>query len=239
MRTPPRVPLVVAGLAGLAVLPVAQWAYLARAQEPRSAVGRAVQPAGRELKLSELLAVAQINLGAFGGSPPGAEPQPEPVPAVIHLNPQVTARAAKAWDKLQSVVPLNFPHETPLEDVLKAVRTATKGPDGRGLQIYLDPIGLQEAEKTATSPVSIDLDDVPLASSLGLALKQLGLKFYVQDDGLVVVTSDVDDDDHVTDPTAKILDELSALRREVAALRREAGLRHAGQAGEARATTPR
>jgi hypothetical protein len=90
--------------------------------------------------------------------------------------------------KLEEPLAMNFPQEQPLEDVLKYIKQATQGAGYGGIPIYVDPIGLQEAEKTMTSPVSIDLEGVPLRRTLQLLLTQLGLCYYV-DDGLLVITS--------------------------------------------------
>src|SRR5258707_560892 len=43
----------------------------------------------------------------------------------------------------------------PFEDLLKEVKTATAGPNYAGIPIYVDPVGLQEAEKTMISPVNV------------------------------------------------------------------------------------
>ncbi len=83
---------------------------------------------------------------------------------------------------------MRFPVETPLEDVLEYIKSATKGPNDNGLPMYVDPVGLNEAEKTMTSPVAINLEGIPLKTSLRLALRQLGLYYYVRD-GLLTVTS--------------------------------------------------
>ena len=53
---------------------------------------------------------------------------------------------------------MSFPNETPLEDVLKYIKQATQDANYSGIPIYVDPLGLQEADKTLTSPVSIDLE---------------------------------------------------------------------------------
>ncbi|MHC5542916.1 hypothetical protein ACYOEI_32230, partial [Singulisphaera rosea] len=88
---------------------------------------------------------------------------------------------------LEEPIAMNFPNETPLEDILKYVRAATAKPPRPGIPIYIDPVGLQVAEKTIASPVTIDLEGLPLKTTLGLALKQLDLVFYVRD-GLLTVT---------------------------------------------------
>jgi hypothetical protein len=106
--------------------------------------------------------------------------------------PKVTAPEAWTWLLLQQEVPISFPDETPLRDILKAVYRATAGKNkgGRSLLIHVDPVGLQEAEKSLDSAASIDLKHVPLCTTLGLLLKQLGLGFAVRDDGMLVISND-------------------------------------------------
>src|SRR5262249_47055607 len=51
-------------------------------------------------------------------------------------------------DRLEAKVDLSF-EKTSLEDVLKFIKSAArKGPDDDGIPIYVDPVGLFEAEKT-------------------------------------------------------------------------------------------
>ncbi len=101
----------------------------------------------------------------------------------------ITAANARIHEALKQPVPMHFLDETPLEDVLKSVQQSTQGADGKGIPIYVDPIGLMEAEKTMTSTVSnIDVDGVALRSSLRFCLNQLDLAYSVKD-GLVFITS--------------------------------------------------
>ena len=86
------------------------------------------------------------------------------------------------------MVTLHFPMETPLDEVLKHIKDATKGSDGKRLSIYVDPQALEEAEKTMASPVIIDLEDVPLRFSLRPVLEQLGLAYCVRD-GVVMIST--------------------------------------------------
>jgi hypothetical protein len=142
-----------------------------------------------------ILAEAQLWLAqAKGGKKeaPGASKvshekpaQPAPAPG---SKPGKDARSLAVLTKLQEPVAMSFPNETPLEDVLNYIKQATTGPDGSGIRIYVDPIGLQEAEKSLTSPVQINLEGVPLRRTLQLALKQLGLVYFV-DDGVLCITS--------------------------------------------------
>ena len=100
----------------------------------------------------------------------------------------VAAANARVLKALEQLVPMHFPEETTLEDVLKHVADATKGLDGKNMPIYVDPIGLQEAEKTMMSVVRLDLDGVPLATTLNLCLKQLDLAYSIRD-GVLVINS--------------------------------------------------
>ncbi len=96
-------------------------------------------------------------------------------------------------EKLEQPVAMTFPTDTPLEDVLKYVKQATQGANDSGIPIYIDPLGLQEADKTVTSPVQIDLEGVPLKTTLRLLLKQLGLTYTVKD-GFLMITSQESED---------------------------------------------
>ncbi|MDR3637414.1 MAG: hypothetical protein P4L84_26655, partial [Isosphaeraceae bacterium] len=95
--------------------------------------------------------------------------------------------------KLDEPISMSFANETPLEDVLKYIKSATQGPNDSGIPIYVDPVGLQEAEKTMQSPVQLDLEGVPLKTTLRLLLKQLGLTYTVKD-GMLTITSESSDD---------------------------------------------
>ncbi len=58
---------------------------------------------------------------------------------------------------------MSFAEETSLEEVLKYIKEATKSSElPNGIAIYVDPIGLQEAEKSLTSTIQMDLEGVPL-----------------------------------------------------------------------------
>jgi hypothetical protein len=93
---------------------------------------------------------------------------------------------AESFDFGQGVS-MSFANETPLEDVLKYIKSATQGPKDNGIPIYVDPVGLDEAETTMNSPVTLDLEGVPLKTTLRLLLKQLGLTYTVKD-GLLTIT---------------------------------------------------
>jgi hypothetical protein len=76
-----------------------------------------------------------------------------------------------------------------LEDLLKHIRRATAGSDGKGIPMYVDPIGLQEAEVSMTSTSQIYAENVPLKATLRMCLRQLGLTYLIED-GFLMITSE-------------------------------------------------
>jgi hypothetical protein len=93
--------------------------------------------------------------------------------------------------RLQEKIDLTF-EKTPLEDVLTHIKQATsKGKDGKGIPIYVDPLGLQEADKTLTTPISFTAKGEPLKSSLARLLRSIDLTYVVKD-GFLMVTSSED-----------------------------------------------
>ncbi len=99
---------------------------------------------------------------------------------------------ARILDALDQPIPMHFPDETTtLNDVLKYIKQATSTPTYPGIPIYVDPLGLQEAERSVNSTVQIDIEGVPLKTTLRLCLKQLGLEYRVQDGYLQITYEDV------------------------------------------------
>jgi hypothetical protein len=102
-------------------------------------------------------------------------------------------RSQRIAKELGRVLDMPFKADTPLSDIVEYVRKGTSGSAfPEGIPIYIDPQGLQEAEKTMASSVSIDLHGIPLRTSLRLLLKQLSLAYRVQD-GLLTITSTYSD----------------------------------------------
>ena len=98
-------------------------------------------------------------------------------------------KSQKILEKLNESVSMSFKEETPLEDVLKYIKQATTSSNYSGIRIYVDRIGLQEAEKSMTSTVrNMNLDGVSLRVTLKLLLDQLNLAFTVKN-GLLTITS--------------------------------------------------
>ena len=108
-----------------------------------------------------------------------------------------SAANARIQKALNQRLPMRFPDDTTLEEVATYIQRATRGSDGRVIPIYIDPIGLQEAEKSMTSTVrGFDLEGVRLRTSLRLWLRQLDLAYVVKD-GLLLITSRQSEDNEL------------------------------------------
>ena len=92
---------------------------------------------------------------------------------------------------LDKKIAMNFPTDTPLEDVKKYIEQCTIDKAAglpNGIPIYFDPQGLQDADITMASSVAINLEGLPLRTTLRLALKQLKLAYRVEG-GLLIIDS--------------------------------------------------
>jgi hypothetical protein len=97
-------------------------------------------------------------------------------------------KTKRILEKLDEPISMSFNEETPLEDVLKYIKAATASATSGGIPIYVDPIGLSEADKTMASTVrNMELEGVPLRRTLSLLLNQLGLD-YVVDEGMLKIS---------------------------------------------------
>ena len=113
----------------------------------------------------------------------------------------VVATSVRIEKALNESVPIDFPDGTTLEDFLKRVQEATRSPNGEVIPIYVEPIGLAEAEKSMKSTLEgVHLEHVALRTRLRLCLRQLDLAFHVRD-GLLVITSQESDDELEVFPT--------------------------------------
>ncbi|OJW05726.1 MAG: hypothetical protein BGO49_26850 [Planctomycetales bacterium 71-10] len=157
----------------------ARMSVLARIPFPSVAPGDASLPSGADA--GAMLAEAEL-WATRGDAPP--RPGDPSGPGTSDGPGDSNPKTAQILAKLDEPLPMNFPNDTPLEDVLKYIKQVV----GDAIPVYVEPIGLNQADKTITSPISIDLDGVPLRRTLQLALKQLGLVYYVED-GILVITS--------------------------------------------------
>jgi hypothetical protein len=83
---------------------------------------------------------------------------------------------------------MRFPDGKPLGDVIQRIKQATQGPNDSVLPIYLDPLGLVDADTSESSPVEINVEGVPLKQSLKMVLDQVRLTYTVKD-GVIIITS--------------------------------------------------
>ncbi len=138
----------------------------------------------------------------LSGGPPGAS-QIQPDGAVVVRQVPPNRRLASDEQRNRAILTLldehltmSFPQETPFEDVLKYVKSNTQNQElglPAGIPIYIDPASLLDSEKNFQSPVTLDLEGIPLRRTLHLVLHQLGLTYFVADGLLVITSADSDD----------------------------------------------
>jgi hypothetical protein len=147
----------------------------------RSESGQSTRVPDAKVYLAEAeLLLAQARSPRSESKPSATAPPPTGTSGKAEADPKSLTVLAK----LEEQLPMQFASETPLEDVLKYIKQATGGV----VPIYVDPQGLQDAERTMTSTITIDLEGIPLRRTLQLMLKQLGLVYFV-DDGVLCITS--------------------------------------------------
>jgi hypothetical protein len=167
--------------------------------------------------------------GMAGGAASGVED--DSVPRIYYKAPFTTEEAA-TWARLQKKAPMNFAQETPFEDFLKYLHAAAANKDDAdGLMIYVNPVGLQEAEKTMASPITLNLANVRLEKALRLVLDQLDLAFRVDADGLLMIDFKSSKNADRDDVNAMILDKLDAIEKQIARLRPFGGGMGGGMGG--------
>jgi hypothetical protein len=98
-------------------------------------------------------------------------------------------RNTAALDALRKPATLRFAEGTTLRELVTFLGEVSK-PNGSadGLQIYVDPEGLKQAEQTLDSMVAINLSGISLERALYLALRQIGLAYTVQE-GLLIIST--------------------------------------------------
>ena len=161
--------------------------------------------------------------GAFGG---GAKSEPVIVlPEPYHVEaPPKTVEELKTYFKLQDKVVMNFPENSTLDDVVKFIRKVTideKAGFPQGVPIYVDPLGLQDADKTLSSTVHFEFDGMRLEKGLRLILKQLSLTYEIDKDGLITITATASDDSKPMSNEFANWHAFDLLRAEIHALREE------------------
>ena len=136
------------------------------------------------------LSTARPSLDA---APPDLTPLKMDVPETGYAGPidAHDSRSERIIAELAKPISMPFAAETPLTEVIKFIKSSTRGATlPEGIPIYVDPIGLSEADKTMQSTVrDLAVEGVPLRTTLRLLLSQLGLTYRVSD-GLLKITSE-------------------------------------------------
>ena len=163
--------------------------------DDRPAMGSAVRPGGGFPRGGGL----EGGFGGGGGAGPRGGPGAIAAGSILTLNqtPADEKRNDAIRAKLEEMISMNFANPTPFQDIKKYIEQATHDDAAgfaTGLPLYVDPDGLKaasdpEPEITMASTITMNLEGVPLRTTLRLALRQLGLDYRV--DGGVVFISDV------------------------------------------------
>jgi hypothetical protein len=117
----------------------------------------------------------------------------------IQLAPYRDPTSEPILDFLDEPLALEYPDQAPLEVILKEIRRRSTGVTKlkTGIPIYVDPIGLQEAELSMTSPVTRPQSAVALklGDHIEQALAPMGLGYTVKYGFLMVTSKDSLDKD--------------------------------------------
>jgi hypothetical protein len=105
---------------------------------------------------------------------------------LVRLASEYDPRNRAILQKLEEPITMSFPTETFLEDVLKYIKAATRGPLDSGIPIHVDPLALRGLKKGLESTVTLELEGVPLRTSLSLMLEQLDLIYEVHNGVLII-----------------------------------------------------
>src|SRR5581483_1041001 len=113
----------------------------------------------------DMMARLAMREGAFGGN---TEAGGADVDFRHRLDIAQLAAALPTWEKnprnevifkkLETPIPMPFANETPLDDVLKHIKSTFAKHESTPIPIYVDPLGLQQAERSMNSTIQIDLE---------------------------------------------------------------------------------
>jgi hypothetical protein len=104
---------------------------------------------------------------------------------VLAVDQSPATRAIVA--RLEQPIAMRYPSETPLEKIIADMAKATQTPGEASLAISVAPEGLKAAGVTLSSPAGrVDLEAVPLRTTLRLLLAPMGLAYYVENGRLII-----------------------------------------------------
>jgi hypothetical protein len=113
------------------------------------------------------------------------------VPLALTADDEPESQAIVA--ELSKPPALRFAHKTPLEDVVVHIKGLTRGKGDADIPICFDPPDSQDVQKAKATLVTIDLDNVPLRTTLRLLLAQAGMEFSIKKGFLIIHKSEVSD----------------------------------------------
>jgi RNA polymerase sigma factor (sigma-70 family) len=146
-------------------------------------------PVSQEPKAEPPVAAGMMGRMGMGGMMGGGLDRPQIAALAADLASRESDPKSKAvLKKLDEPISMSFANPTPFDDVLKYIKQATTTETYPGIPIYVDPKGLKEASATLQTQVSLDLEGVPLKTTLRLILKQNGLAYCVRD-GVLIISS--------------------------------------------------
>lgn len=145
---------------------------------------------GLAVALATLALLAPARHGLSGDDPNAADENAGP----RWWPPPISAGTARTWITLHETTIRPLPDRTPLRDVLRAIREATRG-KGQEIDIRIKNEVLWEAELTMNTPIASPFagqTEVPVDTYLKYLLRQFVLERYVHD-GFVTVDGPCDD----------------------------------------------
>ena len=158
---------------------------------------KAVKPEDKEelavveyLRLEAALWLAQARAGKEPSIPGRGNGDRQGTGKAVRPGTDPKSQALLAW--LEETIPMKFPSPTPLEEVLKYIQSATAGLNGQAIPIYVDPVNPSDPdnanshEKLMQTPITMDLEGVPLRRSLKLIAEQLEMGYGIKD-GMVTM----------------------------------------------------
>jgi hypothetical protein len=89
-------------------------------------------------------------------------------------------------ERLDNPAPIKFPKKTPLHDILNYVTIYTKSPGATSIPIYFDPPDSAEVGRAKTLTLGMEVEAIPLRTTLRLLLAQVGLEFSVKNGILII-----------------------------------------------------
>ena len=122
----------------------------------------------------------------------------------LEISPYRNPRAEGIVEVMNRPLALTYPDGASLEQLLKDIKFHSTGQPKlpAGIPIYVDPIGLSEADKTMASTVRKQPPDqkLTLREHLKRVLKPLGLDFTIRDGFLMITSQEALDERSDDDP---------------------------------------